>query len=284
MSMRFVRSHDVEIATEAFGESAHPPVLLIMGGMASMLWWRERFCRQLAERGRFVIRYDQRDTGLSTKYPPGRPGYAFDDAVDDVIRVLDCYGISAAHVVGMSLGGMVGQAAALKHPERVRSLTAISSSPIGMNTSHLPESGRAWMDHMNVKVDWTNRAEAVAYMVEDARLVASTAHPFERAETGAFIERDFDRSDGYLSATNHSILFEISDAWQGRLHEMKVPLLVIHGTADPVFPAEHGAALVAAVNGAKLVEISGGGHELHPADWDEIISAITKHTNTHPND
>lgn len=86
-----------------------------------MLWWPERFCRRVAEHGRFVIRYDHRDTGLSTKYPPGQPGYAFDDAVGDVVRVLDGYRISAAHVVGMSLGGMIGQATALKHPERVLS-------------------------------------------------------------------------------------------------------------------------------------------------------------------
>lgn len=249
-----------------------------------MLWWPERFCRRVAEHGRFVIRYDHRDTGLSTKYPPGQPGYAFDNAVADVVRVLDGYRISAAHVVGMSLGGMIGQATALKHPERVLSLTAISSSPVGMNTTHLPASGTAWMEHMNMEVDWSDRAEAVAYMLEDARLVASTVHPFDEAETRAFIERDFDRSGGYLSATNHSVLFEISDAWQDRLPEMKVPLLVIHGTADPVFPVEHGAAVATAVDGARLVEIEGGGHELHPADWDKIISAIIKRTNTRPNE
>lgn len=282
--MLIIKGNDVEIATEAFGDSAHPPVVLVMGGMASMLWWPERFCRRVAEHGRFVIRYDHRDTGLSTKYPPGQPGYAFDDAVGDVIRVLDGYRISAAHVVGMSLGGMIGQATALKHPERVLSLTAISSSPFGMNTTHLPASGTAWMEHMNMEVDWSDRAEAVAYMLEDARLVASTVHPFDEAETRAFIERDFDRSGGYLSATNHSVLFEISDAWRDRLHEMKVPLLVIHGTADPVFPVEHGAAVATAVDGARLVEIEGGGHELHPADWDKIISAIIKRTNTRPNE
>jgi pimeloyl-ACP methyl ester carboxylesterase len=278
MSERVILKNGLEIATQAFGDPAHPPVLLIMGGMASMLWWPEEFCRRLAERSRFVIRYDQRDTGLSTKYPPGQPGYAFDDAVDDVFRVLDGYGIPAAHVVGMSLGGMVGQAAALKHPERVLSLTAISSSPVGVDTSHLPASGEAWMEHMKVDVDWSDRAEAVVYVVEDARLIASTAHPFDEAETRAFIERDFDRSGGYLSATNHSILFEIGEAWKNRLHRMKVPLLVVHGTTDPVFPLEYGAALAAKVAGAKLVRIEGGGHELHRADWDTIIGAIVEHT------
>ncbi|WP_159587097.1 alpha/beta fold hydrolase [Chelativorans xinjiangense] len=278
MNARTIRIDDVEFVTEAFGDPVNPPVLLIMGGMASMLWWPEEFCRRLAERRRFVIRYDQRDSGLSTKYPPGQPGYIFEDAVDDVFRVLDGYGIFAAHIAGFSLGGMVGQAAALKNPERVLSLTTISSSPVGVDTSHLPASGEAWMEHMKVEADWSDRADAVAYLVEDARLTAGTAHPFDEAGTRAFIERDFDRSGGYLSATNHSILFEVGEAWRDRLHEMKAPLLVVHGTADPVFPPEHGEALAAAVPGARLLKLEGGGHELHPGHWDRIVAAIAEHS------
>ena len=274
MSELAIRTDGVELTTQSFGNLTQPPLLLIMGGMASMLWWPQEFCQRLADRGLFVIRYDQRDTGLSTKYPPGQPGYTFDDAVDDVFRVLDGYGILNAHVVGFSLGGMVGQGAALKHPERVLSLTAISTSPLGMDTSGLPSSGEAWMEHMSVEANWADRADAVAYLVEDARLTAGTAHPFDEARTRAFLERDFDRSGGYLSATNHSILFEIGETWQGRLNEMKVPLLVIHGRADPVFPPAYGEALARAVTDASLLKIEGGGHELHHGDWEEIISAI----------
>lgn len=274
MSELAIRTDGVELTTQSFGNPTQPPLLLIMGGMASMLWWPQEFCQRLADRGLFVIRYDQRDTGLSTKYPPGQPGYTFDDAVDDVFRVLDGYGILNAHVVGFSLGGMVGQGAALKHPERVLSLTAISTSPLGMDTSGLPSSGEAWMEHMSVEANWADRADAVAYLVEDARLTAGTAHPFDEARTRAFLERDFDRSGGYLSATNHSILFEIGETWQGRLNEMKVPLLVIHGRADPVFPPAYGEALARAVTDASLLKIEGGGHELHHGDWEEIISAI----------
>lgn len=274
MSELAIRTDGVELTTQSFGNPTQPPLLLIMGGMASMLWWPQEFCQRLADRGLFVIRYDQRDTGLSTKYPPGQPGYTFDDAVDDVFRVLDGYGFLNAHVVGFSLGGMVGQGAALKHPERVLSLTAISTSPLGMDTSGLPSSGEAWMEHMSVEANWADRADAVAYLVEDARLTAGTAHPFDEARTRAFLERDFDRSGGYLSATNHSILFEIGETWQGRLNEMKVPLLVIHGGADPVFPLAHGEALARAVTDASLLKIEGGGHELHHGDWEEIISAI----------
>jgi pimeloyl-ACP methyl ester carboxylesterase len=95
MSEKTVRAGGVEIATEAFGDPAHPPVLLIMGAMASMLWWPEDLCRQLAGRGRHVIRYDNRDTGLSTIYPPGAPPYGFDEMADDAMRVLDGYGLGA---------------------------------------------------------------------------------------------------------------------------------------------------------------------------------------------
>jgi pimeloyl-ACP methyl ester carboxylesterase len=255
-------------------------VLLIMGGGTSMLWWPEAFCQRLANHGRYVIRYDQRDTGLSTKFGPGDPQYSLDDLVDDVIRVLDGYAIPAAHVVGMSLGGLVSQLAALRHPARVLSLTAISSSPVGPDTSPLPRSGDAYQEHMATAeaVDWTDRDQAIAYMVEESRIVAGTAHPFEEARTREFIERDYDRAAGFSTMSNFR--WQGGDEWRGRLHEMKAPLLVIHGTADPVYPVEHGVALSETVPGAKLVRLEGGGHELHPADWDTIIGAIVAHTST----
>jgi len=278
VSERIVRENGLELATEAFGDPAVLPVLLIMGGMASMLWWPEEFCERLAKHGRHVIRYDQRDTGRSTKDPPGEPRYTLDDLVDDAIRVLDGYAIPAAHVVGMSVGGLVGQIAALKYPSRVLSLTAISSSPVGTDKSHLPGFSDAYAAHSAAadEVDWSDRTQVIAYLVKDARMVAGTAHPFEEAQARASIERDYDRAGGYLSAaTNHATL-KVGDAWRGRLHELKAPLLVIHGTADPVYPVEHGVALA----GAKLVRLDGGGHELHRADWDAIVGAIVEHTGT----
>ena len=144
MSERTIEAGEIELATQRFGDPARPPVLLIMGGMASMLWWPQEFCERLASHGRHVIRYDQRDTGRSTKYPPGEAPYTLDDLADDAIGVLDGYKISAAHVVGMSLGGMIGQIAALKHPSRVLSLTAISSSPVEIDKSGLPEWSEAF--------------------------------------------------------------------------------------------------------------------------------------------
>lgn len=278
MSERMIRAQGIELATQSFGDPAHPAVLLIMGGMASMLWWPQEFCERLASHGRHVIRYDQRDTGLSTKYPPGGP-YRLEDLVDDAIRVLDGYAIPAAHVVGMSLGGMIGQIATLKHPSHVLSLTAISSSPIGTDNSRLPESSGAFAQHSAAggEVDWSDRAQVIAYMFKDSRLLAGTARPFEEAEVRAFIERDYDRADGYLCATNHGSL-KVGEEWRGRLREMRAPLLAIHGTADPIFPIEHGIALSEAVGRAKLVRIEGGGHELHRADWDRIVGTIVRHT------
>jgi pimeloyl-ACP methyl ester carboxylesterase len=135
------------------------------------------------------------------------------------------------------------------------------------------------MEHMDAgdEVDWTDRERVIAYMAEDSRLLAGTAHPFDQAEVRAFIERDYDRAGGYLNATNHAFL-KTGDAWRGRLKEMRTPLLVIHGTVDPIYPIEHGLALAEAVAGAKLVKLERGGHELHRAHWDAIIASIVEHT------
>lgn len=267
-----------EILSEAFGDPENPSLLLIMGAMASMLWWPEAFCRELADAGLYVIRYDNRDTGRSTKYPPGKPPYTFDDMADDAVGVLDSHGIGKAHVVGMSMGGMIAQLAALKHPSRVASLTVISSSLVGTDTSHLPQTTDAYIEHSaaGAEVDWSDRGQVIDFMVRDARAIASTAHAFDEDRMRAFIEKDYDRSGGFLSATNHFSL-KGGDAWKGRLPEMAAPLLVIHGTSDPIFPVEHGEALANTVAGGKLVRIEGGGHELHPQDWSDIEAAIVAH-------
>ena len=280
MRDRVIRAEDVELATEAFGDRQHPSLLLIMGAMASMLWWPEEFCRRLAGYGRYVIRYDNRDTGLSTKYPPGESHYTIEDMADDALRVLDGYSIATAHFVGMSLGAMIGQIAAISHPMRVASLTAISSSPIGTEQTNLPAFSAKCAQHMAAgeHVDWSNRSQVIAYMIEDAQVLAGTGRQVDAAQVQAFVERDYDRAEGYEHALNHGAL-KITDAWRGRLQEVKAPLLVIHGTADPIYPVEHGVALSQGVKGATLVQLGGGGHELHPADWDTIIKAIVTHTN-----
>jgi pimeloyl-ACP methyl ester carboxylesterase len=284
-----MKTAEPDIASQTFGDSTHPPMLLIMGAMASMLWWPEAFCRRLADEGLFVIRYDNRDTGHSTKYAPGEPPYIFDDMADDAVRVLDRHGIRKAHLAGMSMGGMIAQLVALAHPSRVISLAAISTSPVGIDTSHLPGMSKAYVEHSaeGAKVDWSDRDQVVDFIVKDARVIAGTAHPFDEKRMRTFVEQDYDRSGGLLSATNHFLLKNAEDRGiedrgtgdrKGGLHDLKVPLLVIHGTADPVFPIEHGVALAEAVAGARLVRVEGGGHELHPDDWAEIVAALVAHS------
>ncbi|MDX8442721.1 alpha/beta hydrolase [Mesorhizobium sp. VK3E] len=267
-------THRPEIVSQTFGDPADPAILLIMGAMASMLWWPETFCRQLAEHGRFVIRYDNRDTGLSTKYSPGAQPYTFEDMVDDAMRVLDDHGVAKAHVAGMSMGGMIAQSVALKYPDRVSALTVISSSPLGVDTSNLPGTTEAYRKHSaeGGDVDWSNRGQVLDFMVKDAHAIASTLHPFDEKRTRAMIEEDYDRSGGLATATNHFLLK--GGGPQRTVRDLRVPLLVIHGSADPLFPIEHGEALARAVPGARLVRIEGGGHELHRNDWPQIVEAI----------
>ena len=276
---RILRTGGVEIATEAFGDPAHPAVLLIMGAMASMLWWPDEFCRQLAARGRYVIRYDNRDTGLSTTWEPGKPDYTFDDIADDAVRVLDGYGLAAAHVAGMSMGGTIAQLVALGHPARVLSLTAISTSPVGVDTSHLPQTTEAYQEHAAEagEPDWSDRDAVTDFMVKDMRALAGPALPFDTMAARQFVKRDHDRARGFASAPNHFLLKGNKER-SSRLPDLSVPLLVIHGTADPLFPVEHGEASAQAVPGARLVRLEGGGHELHEAHWPQIIAALIEHT------
>lgn len=278
MREKVIRSDGIELASQAFGDPANPPVLLIMGAMASMLWWPEGFCERLAARGCHVIRYDNRDTGRSTTCEPGAPRYGLGDLADDSVRVLEGYGIASAHLVGMSMGGTIAQLAALKHPDRVATLSLVSSTPLAADNNSLPGPSPAYLEHAAgiPELDWTDRAQVIQFMVEDSRRLSGTKHPFDAARARALIERDHDRARNFASATNHFLLKGGED-WQDRLAEIRAPLLVIHGTADPIFPIAHGVALSQAVSGASLVCIEGGGHELHPADWDRILGAIVAH-------
>src|SRR3954447_4667328 len=133
-----IDANGVELCTEHFGEPADPPILLVMGIGASMLWWEEGFCRKLADRGRFVIRYDHRDTGRSATWEAGRPGYTGADLVADAAGVLDAYGVAAAHVVGVSAGGALTHPVGRPHSERVLSLVLISTSPATPIDRELP--------------------------------------------------------------------------------------------------------------------------------------------------
>ncbi|MGO6710893.1 alpha/beta fold hydrolase [Rhizobium leguminosarum] len=278
MTERMIKFDDVEIATQAFGNPAHEPILLIMGAMASMLWWPDGFCQKLADHEFYVIRYDNRDTGRSTIYPPGEPPYAMDDMAEDAIRVLDGYGLDRANLIGMSLGGTIAQIAALSNPKRVKTLTLISTTPLGVDTSALPHTTDAYMEHAATgeHVDWTDNAQVIEFLLKDTQMIAGSAHLYDGRQARAFVERDVKRAKNFVSATNHFML-KGGQALKGKLAELAAPLLVIHGTADPIYPVEHGELLARTVKGAKLIRIEGGGHEIHLQDWREITSAIDAH-------
>jgi pimeloyl-ACP methyl ester carboxylesterase len=273
-----VRSGDAEIAIETFGDRNDPPVLLVMGVMASMLWWPEEFCKALAARGRFVIRYDNRDTGRSTAWPMGAPTYSFADMADDAISILDALDIPAAHVVGMSMGGMIAQRIAVRHPERVLTLTVISSSPLGISDLSSPTETYLKHAESGEAVDWSDRSDVVDFIVRECSALAGMRHPHDAAAARDLIERDFDRARSFASATNHFLLAGGEDGPEPRAADIRSAVLVIHGTSDPLFPFAHGEAFVDAVPAAQLLPIDGGGHELHENDWPVMIDAVVAHT------
>jgi pimeloyl-ACP methyl ester carboxylesterase len=268
------------ICSETFGRRADPAVLLIMGAMASMLWWPDEFCERLADAGRFVVRYDNRDTGRSIGYDPGTATYTVEDMAADAVGVLDEHGVERAHVVGMSMGGAIAQVVALAYPERVASLTAISTTAVGEENPGLPGPTAKYMEHAAAfdDLDWSDTQALADLIVEDARQLAGTRHPFDEAAARELVTRDLDRAIDPSRLANHGSIGGDEGRWKGRIRELAVPLLVIHGSADPLFPHPHGVALAEAVSGARLVTIEGGGHELHERDWDQILGAIADQT------
>ncbi|WP_280952367.1 alpha/beta fold hydrolase [Rhizobium phaseoli] len=279
---KIVELTGAKLQTQAFGDPAGAPVLLIMGVMSSMLWWPERFCEELAAQGRYVIRYDQRDTGLSTHYAPGEPGYSFGDLSEDAIAVLDGYGIGAAHLVGMSMGGFVAQEAALRHPRRVLTLTLIRTSPIGIDG--LPSSTKAYKEHSAAaeRIDWSDLGAIADFMRRDSAMLAGTRHPQDAEAASILIARDMSRATSFISATNHFVLSSGDKAATLHASNIEAPVLAIHGTADPLFPIEHGEAFTQAVPNARLHRIAGGGHEIHDRDIDEMVRVIADHTTCGP--
>ena len=278
MAERMVDVHGVELCTESFGDPADPPVLLIMGIGGSMLWWEEGFCRMLADGGRFVIRYDHRDTGRSVTYEPGRPGYTGADLVADAAGVLDAYGIPAAHVVGVSAGGAFAQLLALDFPERVLSLVLISTSPAtpgDRSFRRLPRSSSG--SSSTAEVNWAESESVIEYLVGYERVLAGDQRPFDEPAIRERVRRDVERARDFRAAQNHDAL---PDGKPSRkpLSSITAPTLVVHGTADPMFPVGHGEALAEEIPGAKLLTLDGAGHGVDRRDWETIARAVLEHT------
>jgi pimeloyl-ACP methyl ester carboxylesterase len=278
MAERIVHANGVDLCTEPFGDPADPPILLVMGIGGSMLWWEEGFCKLLAEGGRYVIRYDHRDTGRSVTYEPGRPGYTGADLVADAVGVLDAYGISAAHVVGVSAGGAFAQLLALGLPARVRTLVLISTSPATRSERELPPATERYRQFVaTAEVDWSDDASVIEYLVDYSHALAGDQREFDEAAVRELVRRDVERSYSIEASENHSAIAG-GELTCKPLSSISVPTLVIHGTADPMFPVEHAKALAAEIPGARLILLAGAGHGVERADWSRIARAITDHS------
>jgi pimeloyl-ACP methyl ester carboxylesterase len=281
-----VEANGVELCVESFGDSDAPAILLIMGSSASMDWWEDEFCERLAAGSRFVIRYDHRDTGRSVSYEPGAPRYTFDDLVADAAGLLDAFGLASAHLVAISMGGAIAQLVALDHPDRVASLTLISTGPAspGPDDPDLPTMSEETIARFAeaAEPEWSDRAAVIDHMVDLARLSAGRSRPFDEKTFRDLAGRVFDRTINIESTmTNHNAL-DGGDRWRERLADVRVPTLVIHGTDDPVVPYGNGVALANEIPGANLLTLEGTGHELPRADWDVVVPAILEHTAKRP--
>ena len=273
-----IEANGAELCTESFGRPADPAILLIMGIGASMLWWEEGFCALLAEGGRFVIRYDHRDTGRSVTSDSGRPEYSGADLVADAVGVVDAYGIQAAHVVGVSAGGAFAQLLAIGYPNRVLSLVLISTSPATPGERGLPSATEQYQRFVtNATVDWSDESSVLDYLVDYARVLAGGVRPFDEAAIQELVRRDVERAHNIAASENHGLAAE-GEPPREPLSTIAVPTLVIHGTEDPMFPLEHGEALAREIPGARLLTLEGAGHGVERVDWETIARAILAHT------
>jgi pimeloyl-ACP methyl ester carboxylesterase len=265
----------VELHAETFGDPADPPILLIMGIGSSGDYWEPAFCEALT--GRYVIRYDHRDTGRSVSYPPGKPGYRAEALISDAVGVLDALGLAKAHIVGISMGGAIAQELVLGWPDRVSTLTLMSTTA-GFGDPDLP--GVDPRIHQSTpEPDWTDRAAVIEYLVADLRLYASTKRPFDEAAAREVATIVAERTRNPESAArNHYAAPGGGGSWRHRLPEITAPTLVLHGTDDPLFPLPHGVALAREIPHARLVELPDTGHEITRADWPTVVREVLAHT------
>jgi pimeloyl-ACP methyl ester carboxylesterase len=286
--MAIARVNGIDICYETTGDAARPALLLVMGLGAQLTQWDPAFRKRLADRGFFVIAYDNRDVGLSTKLdgkranftPPSKPGerfslsgdppYTLSDMAADGIGLLDALKIQKAHVVGASLGGMIVQRMAIEHPDRVLSLTSImsttGSSSVGGST---PEAGAVLITPAP--------SERNAYIEHSVRVGRVISGPlYNEARARELAGQRFDRSY-YPQGFARQIAAAIADGDRTpKLRSIKCPTLVIHGRVDPLARLSGGEATAEAIPGAKLVVLDQMGHDLPEALWAQIIGHIAE--------
>jgi pimeloyl-ACP methyl ester carboxylesterase len=277
----------VELCYQTFGDPDGDPLLLVMGLGGPMTWWDPELCRMLARRGFYVIRYDNRDTGRSTKVPGRvtrtmlvraytgrrvRPPYGLRDLAADAVALLDHLGLGAAHLVGVSMGGMIVQTVAIEHPKRVLSLTSVMSTT-GKRTV-------GWQHPRLLPTLIGRRGRGrTAYAEGSAAiwaLIGSPLYPPDPADTLAKANETFDRGWSAGGVLRQMVAVTTQANRSQRLHAVHVPTLVIHGTDDRMVHVSGGRATAAAVPGAELLLIDGMGHDLPPALFETFVDAIRR--------
>lgn len=284
-----IKNMQIEIWTEAFGESKNPAILLIMGAGTSGIFWPDSFCEKLSKSGYFVIRYDHRDVGKSSLIDYQKHPYTLDDLAQDSLAILDSHEIKKAHVIGLSMGGFIGQILAIKHPERLYSLVSMMSSPdqsvmlaalTGKNTdSHaLPppprEALKIWNEMQITPIK--TKEDRVSLNLKNWKLCAGV-RGYDEQEFRTLEERNYERTKSFEAAFNH---WPAMASWPNRLIELqsvKIPTLVIHGGCDVVLPVEHGIATSKAIQGSTLIVIPEMGHAICNFYSEQIASLILLH-------
>jgi pimeloyl-ACP methyl ester carboxylesterase len=279
-----VTANGLTIEYETTGDPDRPAILLVMGLGAQLVYWPDEFCQALAARGFHVIRYDNRDVGLSTKTegpPPdvmaalqgdtSQATYTLVEMAADGIGLLDALGVGAAHVVGVSMGGMIAQNMAIHHPDRVLSLCSIMSTPNGDMSSD-PASPEA--NAVLLRPPPRSRDEAVAQALEGARVVGSPGFAVDEDQIRARAALSYDRCFYPLGISRQLCAIIATGDWRPSLAKLEVPTLVIHGGADPLVRPSWGRATAEAIPGAELLIVDGMGHDLPREASDTLVEAI----------
>lgn len=279
----------IELAYDTFGSRRDPAVLLIMGLSGPMIWWSEEFCSQLADRGFFVIRFDNRDIGRSTKMSQhpvrrsdtirafvkgsrGRPPYTMSDLAGDSMGLLDHLEIEQANITGVSMGGMIAQTIAIEYPERVLSLVSVMST-----------TGKRWVGWQDPRIfplllrpRGSDKATYVAQSKVVQRLIGSPGYPTPGADEQALAEATYDRGLSASGVVRQMEAILAQPDRTARLRTLDVPTLVIHGLSDKMVNVSGGRATAAAVPRAELMLVPGMGHDLPPALWPTVIDGIER--------
>lgn len=253
---RFVTSGPLRLWTERAGDPDHPPLLLIMGQAAQGITCGDDFVARLVARGAQVIRFDHRDTGRSSVVDFAADPYTLDDMARDCLAVLDGYGLPAADVAGASMGGVLAQWLAVHAPDRVRSLTLLTTTPMGERRAGLPAPSAELRAHFAAAPPPGVESDLVLF-----RIFNGPVRPFDEPAARAMLERAWSRAADPAAAAHHDLACRtVTPHLRAPLSSITAPTTVLHGDQDPIFALAHGEALAAAIPGARLEVVPGMGH------------------------